>query len=934
MRLVSFPMEKKILTRQISQDLENIGASARSQAYGDPSENDKALSLRARRLSSPQCPPDLLRCELRPFENWFNTLDISYSTSCTWDAIQALCSSLSHLLTFVAQSCGLSDTNVRVRWPRKLQSLDFARNQLTTYPLGIDTLHYLHSLNLSGNSIVSFDSTLLSLPCLEKLHLTGNPIISPPKHIVQEGIAALRVYCGVSATDFVPEVSSLPPLGSPSSPPPLGSPSSSQSLDDISSPVGVKLSLSQLETTPALYDHGYDTQSFDSEHGSDLHPGSSEMDTQLCGLCACEDLGMDVCLCFNPDTMLSGYSCQSTEDVCQIYTPNGCDCKEVSLRVVKDTAFFPLLKQNESLATPVVSVEPHNMGFPLNSPAVLVLPHCIDVRMADSLQFIPLHSASSMKQAPKWEVLKTSVDVYTDCIKLTTTHFSLFSVIVQPLYPSISVDVPPETGAIISVPQLPGLCVHVPPGALPGISPIALKTTVYYADCPLLCDEDSEDSSLASACIGLEPHGLRFSKSVSLSFPIPDYEVISQVHNGALSLWTAEYRDGQSSLEWREADCPFVVNEEEGGEHVACFSVSHFSFWKWMWSLPQSVLSALRAGAVYTFGLVRRQCVSVRCQVLMSPPIHDRTFGLAVAIYRFGEPLRNIANYKWILADSGESRRFLKTGTVEVAVTGSFEPISEFEDNELRERFNFTGQDFCLEFALKLKDSVTIPLQDHQVIGKLVLKEVTGEVVTPVVRLNLIKPPESSPSILPSHMFRMTGVADTPPPTPEQSTGSPSHRQQWEGHSDTGHSSTSELPSEWGGPSHRIQRKRQSQPTGSVPSSNKRKQKMRRIHRTGVIEDDRFLLNISRDINNRWQELGIELGLSHSALQSIPVDQTSGVHMCAYIMLQEWKRQSPEATYHHLQLSLEKIHLHECVHKHLFVDPDLLQREEDSSDGL
>ena len=180
------------------------------------------------------------------------------------------------------------------------------------------------------------------------------------------------------------------------------------------------------------------------------------------------------------------------------------------------------------------------------------------------------------------------------------------------------------------------------------------------------------------------------------------------------------------------------------------------------------------------------------------------------------------------------------------------------------------------------------------------------------------------------------GVADTPPPTPEQSTSSPAHHRQWERHSDTGNSSASELPSasEWEGGFLKATRKRRPEPPVAVPASTKRKPKMRRIQRMGIIEDDRFLLNISRDINNRWQELGIELGLSHNTLQSIPVDQTSGVHMCAYIMLQEWKRQSPEATYHHLQLSLEKINLHECVHKHFFVDPDLVGMEDDSSDGI
>ena len=187
----------------------------------------------------------------------------------------------------------------------------------------------------------------------------------------------------------------------------------------------------------------------------------------------------------------------------------------------------------------------------------------------------------------------------------------------------------------------------------------------------------------------------------------------------------------------------------------------------------------------------------------------------------------------------------------------------------------------------------------------------------------------------------------TPPPTPEQQgLGSPhpsaSGDVQWDRHSDTGLSSTSDLPSatEWDAtittaPRHTGFKRRVTDANAFAAAhhpSAKRKHKMKRIPRSGSISDDRFLLNVSRDINNRWQELGIELGLSHSALQSIPVDHSSGVHMCAYIMLQEWKRQSPDATYHQLKEALEKIHLHECVHRHFFTDLSGAGLEGDSSD--
>ena len=124
----------------------------------------------------------------------------------------------------------------------------------------------------------------------------------------------------------------------------------------------------------------------------------------------------------------------------------------------------------------------------------------------------------------------------------------------------------------------------------------------------------------------------------------------------------------------------------------------------------------------------------------MSQPLDDQTFGLLVAVYKFGEPLTTLSNYKWMLADTGSKHTFLKTGELLVSLEGCFEPRRDVGETVLSRKagIQFAGEDFCLrfEFALRLRDDVLFPLVDHQVIGKLYIRQ--WDRTTPV-ELNLIK---------------------------------------------------------------------------------------------------------------------------------------------------------------------------------------------------
>ena len=702
--------------RRDSSCLEEVRLAARDQAYGSAADN-KALTLRGRRLSSSECPPEVLCKDIRPFGEVFTALDISYTSDCTWDTVDAFCVSLPHLQSLSAQCCDLCDPVKVLRWPQKLKNLNLARNSLRQCPPGLESLPALRVINLSGNLIEALAQDVLKLSQLKKLHLTGNPLVYPPKSVAQQGVEAVRRYYGVTPMPVVHSATSVTDGGYDSAGHCPGTSQEGSTIMDTTCSEGEE-------------EEKEDYNSRRDEESSEEDEESSEVEEDLIQNCP-----GTTPLSFSPDMLPPLYSWVATEHSCQVYLPRGHDLVEVQIHVVQDHSLLPPLQPNEILATPVVSVQPHGRIFPSDFPAVLVIPHCIDPSRLSSTRLVPMCSNTTAHQSPQWKKLDSSmVEIFGNCIKLTTIHFSLFAVLLRWPYPSTAVEVDPQCGAHVTVQEVPGLSVSLPPGALQ--EPVCLKTVVYFGDEPY---HTCSGAALASPCIGLEPHGQQFSKPVDITVPIPDCDLIREEFGSQLSLWCAEYSEERAPLHWEREDVPYELQEVEPGLCIICFSVTHFSWYKWMWDLPQALLQAARAGAVYVFQRMRVQAISVRCQVLMSPPIHDRTCGMAVAVFRFGEPLRSIANYKWILADSGERRRYLRTGTIEVVLTGNFEPISEFEENELKERVTFTGQDFCLEFALKLKDTVELPLRDHQVIGKLVLKEITEESGRAVISVNLIK---------------------------------------------------------------------------------------------------------------------------------------------------------------------------------------------------
>ena len=654
------------------------------------------------------------QCQLR--SPLIRTLDLSYSVLDS-RTLAELCSWCSKLEVLTAANCGLQGTEKSTRWPSQLRRLDLSRNKLPLIPEGFSVLLCLEKLNLSGNCISYLDPPLLKLPHLQRLYLLKNPIRNVPKTICLGSIDEMRDFLHILPLPVPPNTISFP------HPPNVS----------ILNPVS-QSPRNRVESVES----GYHSEGTLTSIGS-----NSSLDTEG-GRSKCDSITSPAWPKFCRSHIPYGYSeGQSSRcNLCQVFLPPGTpDCVEV--KEVRDLSLHPKLPTNQLLITAVVQVSPHGMTFSQDKPAILVLPHCTRPNPHCTEDIVVLCSETTHYQRPQWKQMseKVGCDLYEECVAFSTTHFSLFTVASVMPYHSASLVISSNEGGRLTVPECPGLEVQIPAGSLSHCEESTITATVYYSDPPTLGHLDGPDStlSLASPIVGLEPHGIYFLQPVTVSLPVSDYfTIVSSIPEASLQLWTAS--PSVEALHWsclNNAD--LSIHPSNGASHTVSFSVSHFSFFELLWTLCQDSLTRLGTGASLVYSSLRTHYVSIRCQVFMTPPLPDLTFALLVVVYKFGEKLSQLGNYPWLLADSGDRRIFLQTGDLEVELDGCFEPRRECGEKELRQRqiLKFAGQDFSLRFAFALKlNSLRLPLQDYQVIGKLRLLQQNE--VTPL-ELNLIK---------------------------------------------------------------------------------------------------------------------------------------------------------------------------------------------------
>ncbi len=90
----------------------------------------------------------------------------------------------------------------------------------------------------------------------------------------------------------------------------------------------------------------------------------------------------------------------------------------------------------------------------------------------------------------------------------------------------------------------------------------------------------------------------------------------------------------------------------------------------------------------------------------MTPPLRDLSFGLAVCVYKFGEPLKRLSNYPWLVGEDSKGVS-LQVGELGINIQGNFTANQEVGESLDRTTtvVDFTGEDFVVRFDFALKHS-------------------------------------------------------------------------------------------------------------------------------------------------------------------------------------------------------------------------------------
>ncbi|CAH1276505.1 LRSAM1 [Branchiostoma lanceolatum] len=416
---------------------------------------------------------------------------------------------------------------------------------------------------------------------------------------------------------------------------------------------------------------------------------------------------------------------------------------EFSLDILEDVRYLPAEVRDLSRvsrcsvhASSVVCVEPHCTEFYPDEPALITLPLHAEPSLCDEV--ICLCSQTSEGQTPAWERVPEAQWSYSDGkVTIKTSHFSLFTVIIQRVYPETKMVIS-TGGGTLKLQGMPGVEIHFPKGSVHTTMEASMK--VLYADPPYGLDEvNSPPYAIATPVVTLGPHGYKFASvtdPVVVKLPIPDYlRILDRFgHQTTLSVWHSPTNE-EEPLAWERLEVNHHI-KEEGENHVICFPVTHFSWYRVLWDILATKMHAVKMGVTYFYPYTQ---FSMMCQALMQEfqtPTH--TFGLEVICYRSGKPLPEIGNYQHRVGGSIKPR-LMKLGDITVRLVSEvFEADSDAgEDDSLAQtEADFRGQEFDKSFACRFKDR---PI-DRGVFGKVfVERRVQKGVSEQVFHFNLTK---------------------------------------------------------------------------------------------------------------------------------------------------------------------------------------------------
>ncbi|XP_078610022.1 uncharacterized protein LOC144881137 [Branchiostoma floridae x Branchiostoma japonicum] len=718
-------------------------------------------------------------------------LDVSYNRL---SALPPTVGDLHNLQYLYAHDNVLHTLPVEIACLSHLREVDFSRNCIVEIPTALAQAKSLEVVNLSGNLITLLIPKLLHIPTLLQLHLIRNPIQNVPKDIIRAGLDAMQKFFDVDVpknstkqTSETRRLSLVEQLNSVT----LRSCSIRESELETSSIVEVSekdhasetlsthckcssvgwicgrsgrdrcwsssdrgyYSSSNFDINSLSYDFGaIDLTNGDqlSCHGDYDSEGETDRDSNF-------DETDEKCSCYHGDEMESDPEDESflarrkrlpdrtlllTYKQVSVVVPehnrSGHILAEFSLDILEDGRYLPAEVRDWSRvsvhASSVVSMEPHGAEFYPDEPAVITIPLHAEPSQCDKV--VCLSSQTSEGQTPAWETIPESQWHFSDGkVIIKTSHFSLFTVVLRRVYPETKMVIS-TGGGTLKLKELPGVEILFPEGSVHTSMEASMK--VLYADPPYGLDEiNSPPFAIATPVVTLGPHGYKFSTvtdPVEVKLPIPDYlQILDRFgQDTMLTVWHSPTNE-EEPLAWEKLAVDHRI-EEEGENHVICFPVTHFSWYRVLWDILATKMHAAKMGVTYFYPYTQ---FSMMCQALMQE-FQTHTFGLEVICYRSGKPLPEIGNYQHRVGGSIKPR-LMKLGDITVRLVSQvFEADTDAgeEDSLAQTEADFRGQEFDKSFACRFKGQ---PIE-RGVFGKVfVERRVQKGVSEQVFHFNLTK---------------------------------------------------------------------------------------------------------------------------------------------------------------------------------------------------
>ena len=415
----------------------------------------------------------------------------------------------------------------------------------------------------------------------------------------------------------------------------------------------------------------------------------------------------------------------------------------VQVDIIDDITLHPKVHAREFMLTPVVQISSDTIAFSPEKQAVIEVLKTAEFTKTENKP-IPIFSHFHPTQPPQWKDLNPDdFEVLHDRIVFNTTHFSLFTVIARLPTPTQSVMVNPseqdQNPIELTLSEVSNLKVVIPPSSIKSESETEIKITADF-DHPLFCEESTD----ASACITLEPHGLQFKEKIPVVIPIPDYARMTETYSEAkLQFLQSNDSLDSTSVNWTVIPEGEYEIKREGDHYVGIVFTTHFSHRKAKWFGIPKTLKKVIQGPIREF----RQYVakkllksfSGRCQVFMSSETrvgNILNFSIAAILLPYQEFHRTPRNYDYVLYDSEQTRIMVRGACLKLtlALADNCIPECSNKDTNFCQEVELSG-DFSAraDFNIKLDSSTT--LVDGAVLAELSIHQ--GEIKSHT--MNLIK---------------------------------------------------------------------------------------------------------------------------------------------------------------------------------------------------